>query len=61
MTTEEAVTALNALAQEPNKWGDTDPEVDHIRADEVLLAIVPTEVVEAYNAVVDRSGWWAFA
>ena len=57
LTKSEAVAKLNELADNP---GD-DPERTHGTADDVLLAYVPEDVREAYQAVVDASLWWACA
>lgn len=61
MTTEEAVAALDALT------GD-DPCGDHEEADEILLAMVPVEVRDAYHRLSGdhwnqdgRADWWAWA
>lgn len=36
-----------------------DPERAHKEADQIILDLLPTEVKEAYDGVVDRSwGWW---
>jgi hypothetical protein len=50
----DAVAALDALP------GD-DPDVEHHRADHILLAVVPDEVSAAYRRLQDRCGWWATA
>jgi hypothetical protein len=61
MTTAEAVAALDALT------GD-NPARDHDRADEILLAVVPDEVRDAYHRLSGdhyqedaRTAWWAWA
>lgn len=38
-----------------------DPEMAHVKADQVLLALVPNEVQQAYDRLVERCDWWAFA
>jgi hypothetical protein len=55
MTAAEAVVALDALD------GKTDPESDHGKADEILLAAVPRSVRIAYEGLRKRSAWWATA
>lgn len=50
----DAVDALNAI-------DDYDPEEAHSEADKILLELVPPEVREAYAALQERCGWWAFA
>lgn len=50
----EAVAALDAI-------NGHDPEGAHGEADEVLLAVVPAEVREAYERLAARCGWWATA
>jgi len=54
VTTDEAVAKLDALS------GD-DPDGAHCEADDVLLALVPTEVADAYQRVMERCPWWATA
>ena len=54
MSPEEAITALDALA------GD-DPEGAHYRADEIVRSLLPPEVDAAYERVIDRCDWWAYA
>jgi hypothetical protein len=55
MTVEEAVAKLDAL-ETP---GHRDSEGSHSEADDILLAVVPVEVREAYERVQDRAdGWW---
>jgi hypothetical protein len=51
---EVAVERLNAIE-------GGDPEGAHGEADQVLLALVPAEVREAYRALVARCEWWAAA
>lgn len=53
MTTEEAVAALDAIA-------DTDdPREVRYEADRVLLAVVDPRVASAYSRLIDRTGdWW---
>lgn len=53
MSPEEAVARLDAL--------NGEPEADHGEADDVLLAVVPSDVAAAYRRVVERSAWWACA
>lgn len=60
ITVEEAVERLQSLAAEQVSQGRMgDPEAAHSHADEVLLAYVPTEIREAYEAVQKASRWWA--
>lgn len=54
LTPEEAVRRLDALT------GD-DPEVDHGKADEILLAALPPEVRQAHAKLIERAVWWASA
>lgn len=54
MTPEEATTRLDAI-------GVGDPEGAHIEADDVLLALVPSDVAAAYLRLQDRLPWWACA
>jgi hypothetical protein len=61
MTPNDAVAALDALT------GD-DPGDDHDKADEILLAVVPIEVRDAYRRLSGdhyhqdgRADWWATA
>lgn len=49
-----AVAALDAIDA-------SDPESAHGEAEDILLALVPDSVREAYKRVVDRSEWWASA
>jgi hypothetical protein len=37
----------------------TDPERAHSEADDLLLAVAPVEVVDAYKRLVERAKWWA--
>lgn len=55
MTAAEAVVALDALT------GQDDPERDHSKADEILLAAVPRSVRIAYEGLAKRAKWWASA
>lgn len=52
-----AVERLNRIAA----VSSGDPEAAHGAADEVLLAMVPAEVRQAYQRVVDACAWWATA
>lgn len=54
MDASEAVARLDAIVP-------GDPESAHDEADDVLLALVPPEVAEAYRRLVGRSPWWATA
>ena len=38
-----------------------DPEKAHSQADDLLLALVPADVREAYQRVVERARWWGAA
>ena len=51
MTIEEAVYYLKHL-------DGYDVEVDHAKADEILLAFVPEEVAATYNEVREKIGFW---
>lgn len=48
------ILALDSLS------GD-DPERAHSLADALLLSLVPREVADAYDRVIERCGWWAAA
>jgi hypothetical protein len=66
MTPAEAVAALNAINTHPAdhipSWHDDgDHETHHIDADLVLLRTVPSEVRDAYEALIERCEWWAHA
>ena len=39
----------------------TDPESAHAKADDILLALVPPDVREAYHELWDRCDWWVTA
>lgn len=54
MTPTQAVEQLDAMTGK-------DPERDHAEADDILIAMVPLEVREAYVRLIFRSGFWAFA
>lgn len=54
----EAVTKAIALLDALN--GD-DPEYAHDAADRILLSLVPAEVREAYQRLVDSLDWWVTA
>lgn len=54
MTNQEAIDKLNKIAEE----NQDDCEVLHIKADEVLLAMVPEEVAVAYDTLRERQGFW---
>ena len=54
MTPAEAVAALDAIDA-------SDPESAHGRADEILLALLPLDVMAAYLRVTVRAPWWATA
>jgi hypothetical protein len=54
VTTEEAVAALNEIK-------GTEPEMDHINAEKILLLIVPPEVALAFDNLQERADWWAYA
>jgi len=55
MKAAEAVAALDALT------GTSDPESDHRKAAEILRAVVPASVDDAYSRLVLRADWWAHA
>lgn len=55
MSVPEAVDALDALD------GTSDMERDHLTADQILLAVAPKAVREAYVRLVERSAWWVHA
>lgn len=52
-----AVEVLNVIAEHDAR----DPEVAHGLADDVLLAVVPDEVADAYRRVISRAKWRAAA
>lgn len=54
MTPEEAVAALDAIAA-------GDGEGCHYEADRIIRSLLPDEVNEAYNRVIDRASFWAWA
>jgi len=39
----------------------SDAEAAHGDADEILLEAVPQKIREAYERVVTRAPWWAYA
>lgn len=57
MTPADAVAELDAMdpPQEGSDW------VYHSDADEILLALVPPEVADAYQRLQDRCLYWVFA
>lgn len=55
ITRAEAVRLLDALRDSPG-----GAESRHAEADEILLAVAPAEVRDAYNRLVDAQSWWAF-
>ena len=58
ISTERALERLEGLA---SGLYASDPEMMHVSADNILLALVPEEVREAYDRVVKAADWWAFA
>jgi len=54
MTIEEAVAKLDTIT-------GGDGEGAHCHADEVLLAMVPPEVADAYRRLEERADFWAYA
>lgn len=56
LSTEEIVRLLDNITYEIG-----DPETMHSEADEILLMAVDPEVREAYDRVVARADWWAYA
>lgn len=54
MTPEEAIDLLDTLDA-------GDPEGAHSSADDILLSLVGPEVKAAYERVVQRCDWWAYA
>lgn len=54
MTTADAIAALDAIDV-------GDPERAHSEADEILAAVAPGAVRDAYFRVSQRAGWWAAA
>jgi hypothetical protein len=57
LTAKEAVTLLDALRE----GAHDDPEGAHAEADNILRAVVPKSVNEAYKRVILRASWWAHA
>ena len=55
LTAAQAVAALDALSS------DDDPETAHAEADEILRALAPVTVNRAYERLVKRASWWAWA
>lgn len=55
------MTDIQALADRLDALDVSDPEKAHAQADDILLESVPAEVVQAYERVVDRAGYWAHA
>lgn len=53
MNASEAVRALDAI--------DADPENGHKEADNILLAVVPEKVAEAWRRAAKRHGRWWYA
>lgn len=49
-----------AVSRISGMTGD-DPERDHGIADDILLALVPRDVKDAYEALVERAAWWGAA
>lgn len=61
---ETAIAALDAVGPGTRYDGTQrirDPEGMHVEADEIILGLVPPEVREAYERVVDRAGDWWYA
>lgn len=52
--TERAVAALDAI-------GGGDGEHAHAQADQILLGLVPAEVRDAHERLVERAAWWAYS
>jgi len=50
-----AIQALNAIP------GGSNGEGNHAEADDILLATVSAPVREAYEALIERTSWWAHA
>lgn len=57
MSPEEAVAMLDALPAE----SASDVEGSHIKADQIILAVVPKKVSDAYERFAERAGglWYA--
>lgn len=51
---QKAIKLLNAL-------DGRDPERMHSEADDIIISILPDEVSDAYNRLVERTGRWWFA
>ena len=47
------------LVRELDAMTGEDPEAEHGRADEILLAAAPADVAGAYRRAAERSPWWA--
>ena len=54
LTVEKAIAALDAI-------DESDCEMAHSQADDILRAMVPPEVEDAYERVIARCRWWACA
>jgi hypothetical protein len=52
---EKIVAALDAIDSE------SDPELAHSKADDLLLQAVSPQICDAYKRVVKRARWWAAA
>ena len=54
MTPAEAAAKLDAITAEPGR----DNELKHIKADNILIAMVPDEVREAYYRLTNKVDLW---
>jgi hypothetical protein len=61
VTNDSKMKAAEAVAAHDALTGAHDPESDHRKADEILRAVVPASVDEAYSRLVLRARWWAHA
>lgn len=53
-TVQRAIAALDAI--EPG-----DEEMMHYQADRIIRETLPIEVRHAYERVMERANWWAYA
>jgi hypothetical protein len=53
--------AIDAAVAKLDAIDAGDPEMAHGEADEILLSVVPGEVLHAYVRLTRRCSWWACA
>jgi hypothetical protein len=54
--TKQIIQAIHDLDRLPSK----DPEIAHLKADEILLSLVSSDVAAAYQAVAKSCDWWGY-